>query len=165
MIEIKNTGKKVVIETLNDKEPNKIVVKLNNKKGLVIPAKSTYELDTGLVINCSKLKEEVFVEANTFSEYGCFAEDMTINKNTDNKLILTIENFYDKDITIENGKKIAILYKYFVYNEAEDFDIIYNSGDIVVAETDREKEFKTENVEVTSLENGRRRFSMDIIPL
>ena len=34
----------------------------------------------------------------------------------------------------------------------------YDSYDIA-------KEFKTENVEVTSLENGIRRFSMDIIPL
>ena len=165
MIEIKNNDKKVVLENISENEPNKIIVKLDIKDGIVIPKKSIYQFDTGLEVICSKNKEEVFVEANTLSEFGCFSEDMTINLNTDNKIILNIENFYNEDITINQGKKIAILYKYVAYNETEDYDIVYEENDIIVGEKSSDKEYKAENVEIQYLPDDVKRLSMDLMPV
>ena len=54
MIEIKNNDKKVILENISENEPNKIIVRLDIKDGLVIPKKSIYQFDTGLEIICSK---------------------------------------------------------------------------------------------------------------
>lgn len=163
MIEIKNNSNAVVIEPLEGEEKYIALVKLNSGDIVVAP-NTTRRFHTGVDINCSEFKEEVYVEMSVFDKNGCFADDVTFNNIGDKELIINIENYTPRDVIIKNGTRLATLYKYFKYDESQAYNIVYEANDIVVGEKDASCNYKADNVEVT-LHEDKKTVTLDIIPI
>lgn len=165
MIEIKNTDNIVILENNSEIETDRVHVRLNLDKGFLLPKNSTYQFDTGIEVICSAENEEVYVELPPVSVCGYIAEEFRINKGTNSRLIINMENLSSDGIYITPNKIIATLYKYLKYNEKEGFGVIYDQNGIVVGEKIDNKQYIAKNVEVYYLEDDKRKLIMDIVPV